>query len=69
LKLEIGKNGRQNVVDIVVDQWQHIDPDGNVHTFDDPFEYQQHHQHFSSIRHTAPPISSVNSDLRPLNIK
>jgi hypothetical protein len=69
LKLEIGKNGRQNVVDIVVDQWQHIDPDGNVHTFDDPFEYQQHHQHFSSIRHTAPPISSVKSDLRPLNIK
>lgn len=69
LKLEVDNKGRQRVIDIVVDQWQHTDPEGNVTVFDNAIDYQQHHQLYSEIRHTAPPIASVTSDLRPLNIK
>ena len=49
--------------------WEHIDQDNNIHTFNDPLDYQKFHQQFSTIRHTAPRLDSIKSDLRVLNIK
>lgn len=69
LKLDVDKHGKTKVIDIVVNRWEHTDSDGNVVEFNDPYEYQKHHQNYSTIRHTSPPVASVVSDLRPLNIK
>jgi hypothetical protein len=69
LKLHKSPTGKLTVEDVAVSMWEHIDEDNNIHTFNDPLDYQKFHQQFSTIRHTAPRLDSIKSDLRVLNIK
>lgn len=69
LKLNKDDRNRLNVEDIRVDTWQFTDPEGNIKYFNDPLEFQKFHLQHSPIKHTAPALKDVKSDLRPLNIK
>ena len=69
MKLHKANNGRLYVEDIRTDHWQFVDPDGNTHHFDDAADYQRFHLQFSKLKRIAPPLNSVVSTVRPLNIK
>lgn len=43
------KNGKYIPVSTRYDQWTYTDPDGNVHMFNDPLEYQAFHANYSPI--------------------
>lgn len=69
LKLHKSTTGKLTVEDVAVSIWEHPDEDNIIHTFNDALDYQKFHQQFSTIRHTAPRLDSIKSDLRVLNIK
>lgn len=69
LKLHKNDRGKLYTEDIRVESWDYTDPEGVVHTFTDPVEFQNFHKIHSPIAHTAPALKDVKSDLRPLNIK
>lgn len=69
LKVHRDNKGRTWTQDIISDHWQFIDPDDNIHHFDDPVDYQRFHLQFSKLKRIAPALDIESSTLKPLNIK